>query len=144
MAGDKPTAEDEMVWPKKGDFNYNLNTLLLLGGLVLWAAGIGILYQTQISADREVQQWIIRHEAIHKERKAQVEANSARTDERLRKLENDALKLETLQYRITVNETAAVNIAKVLDELKLAVSDQAADLRVIREVLVPGSQTKRR
>lgn len=144
MPDEQPTAEGERVWPKKGDFNYNLNTLLLLGGLVLWAAGIGILYQTQISADREVQQWIIRHEAQHKERQAQVEANSARTDERLRKLENDALKLETLQYRITVNETAAVNIAKVLDELKLAVSDQAADLRVIREVLVPGSQTKRR
>lgn len=144
MPDEQPTAEGEMVWPKKGDFNYNLNTLLLLGGLVLWAAGIGILYQTQIAVDREVQQWIIRHEALHKERQTQAEADKARTDERLRKLETDSLKLETLQYRVTVNETASANIAKVLDELKVAVGDQAADLRVIREVLVPGSQTKRR
>jgi hypothetical protein len=138
--------EANMYWPKRDDpsFQSVMNTYILVAGFGLSLIGLGISYQTQVGNDKEVQAWIIRHEALHKERQAQVESVAARTDERLRKLEGDSSEMRNLQYRVTVNEQASIQVNKVLEELKILVNDQGSDIRVMREVLVPGQAIKRR
>ncbi|TXH19747.1 MAG: hypothetical protein E6R03_00085 [Hyphomicrobiaceae bacterium] len=134
------------MFPRKNDphFQSLMNTYLLCFGIASGFISMGILYQMQVSVDKEVQSWIVRHEVLHKERQAQVEADKARTDERLRKLENDSSEVRNLQYRITVNEQAAIQVTKGLEELKALVNDQGSDIRVMREVLVPGQGKVRR
>lgn len=119
------------------NFQSMLNTYILCFGVASGFISMGILYQAQVSNDRDVQNWIMRHEVLHKDRQSAYEAERARTDERLRKLETDSLKFETLQYRITVTEQTNVTVTKTLEELKALVNDQGASIRVIREVLVP-------
>jgi len=134
------------MFPRKDDphFQSMMNMYLLCFGIASGFISMGILYQTQVAADKEVQAWIVRHEVLHKERQTQVEADKARTDERLRKLENDSSEVRNLQYRITVNEQAAIQVTKGLEELKALVNDQGSDIRVMREVLVPGQGKVRR
>lgn len=135
-----------MYWPKRDDPNFQslMNTYILISGFALSLIGLGVTYQTQVGNDKEVQAWIVRHEALHKERQSQVEADKARTDERLRKLEGDSSEMRNLQYRVTVNEQASIQVNKVLEELKTLVNDQGSDIRVMREVLVPGQGKARR
>lgn len=121
------------------DFQSRLNTYILCFGVASGLISVGYVLQQQVSNDKDTQNWIARHEILHKDRQAIIDSNSARVDERLRKLENDSLKLETLQYRVTVNEQTNVAVNRVLEELKVLVNDQGASIRVIREVLVPAA-----
>ncbi len=133
-------------WPKRDDphFQSVMNTYILVSGFAVSFISLGVIYQTQVGNDKEVQSWIVRHELMHKDRQVAIDSFMARTDERVRKLEQDTGKLENLNYRITVNETVYAALQKSLEEVKGLIADQGSDLRVMREVLAPNTQLKQR
>ncbi len=121
----------------------NVNTIVSVSGFAItlivmiagWASTAATFKANVDEMGRKYDAWIANHEQYHKDRLAEVSANAARTDQRFMALEASARKLENLEYRITVQEQGAANLARNLEELKSAVNSQSADIRVIREIL---------
>lgn len=118
---------------------WNLNTLIQLVTLVGMCAG-GVAIWIDKSRDiEELQTWRTGHEQYHKERLAEVKAGEGKTDERFRNLEADTRKaasqIENLAYRVTVTEQSTTSTASAIRELQNLVSQQAGDIKVVREIL---------
>lgn len=62
-------------------------------------------------------------------------ATAGRTDARLSSLEGEAKKIDNLAYRMTLVEQNNVAIAQKLDAMSRQMTDQGADVKVIREIL---------
>lgn len=139
-----------MKLPERGRFEYNFNTFVLLGGIVLGVATTGGTwgyFASQLaSADRETKEWQERHEQLHRDRLAQTTAESARQEQRLAQAEARLVKMDNLEYRITVAEQAGLNTAKSIERLTDTVNGQSADIRVMREIIERqfGTQFQRR
>lgn len=127
--------EGEMQWPKKGDMNYNLNTILLGFTIVSGFSWAILQWADQKSADRATQEWIARHELLHKERQVAYEGTVTALRTELNQVKEETRKLENLNYRITVAEQAGINIQKVLESLQTTVATLAADVRVTRTII---------
>ncbi len=106
--------------------------LIVVGGLIWSAAqqqaGVGEL-------QRKYDNWIAAHENLHKERQATVTGDTARLDTRLTALETATREMENIKYRVTVLEQGSLNLTRSVEELKTAVNGQAADIRVMLEIL---------
>lgn len=118
---------------------WNINTLIALAGFGLTICAM-IWTTAQRDADlstlrKEFTDYKTAHEQLHKDRLAAVSAIEARTDQRLSGLELSSRKQENIEYRVTVVEQGSANLAKSVEELKAAVNNQSADLRVIKEIL---------
>lgn len=137
MRGDKLGAgEADMNFPiKKGDFNYNLNTLLLLGAIAGGLITAGMLYSNMTNNDRKFEQWVDRHELLHKERQAIVDSVAARTDQRLTTLETERSRMENLTYRVTVTEQSLIAAGKATQDIQTALNTLSADVRVMSTIL---------
>lgn len=59
----------------------------------------------------------------------------SRADQRIVSLETSARRVENLEYRVTVQEQGTQTLARAVEELKTALANQGADLRVIREIV---------
>lgn len=128
-----------MKMPERGKIEWNLNTLLLLGGIVTGIASTaasGAYFASQLANnDRETKDWQNRHEQLHRERLAQTTADLARTEQRLSQHEAELRKMDNLAYRITVAEQAGINTGKSIERLTETVNAQSADIRVMREIV---------
>lgn len=128
-----------MKFPERGRFEYNLNTWVIIGGIALGLASTGATwgyFTSQLtSADRETKEWQQRHEQLHRDRLTQTSADSAKQDQRLAQAEARLVKLDNLEYRITVAEQAGLNTAKSIERLTDTVNGQSADIRVMREII---------
>lgn len=128
-----------MKLPEKGRIEWNLNTWVILGGIVVGVASTGATYgyfTSQLtSADRETKDWQQRHEQLHRDRLAQTTAENAKQEQRITQAENRLVKLDNLEYRITVAEQAGLNTAKSIERLTDTVNGQSADIRVMREII---------
>jgi len=118
---------------------WNLNTLIQLVTLLGMCVG-GVAIWIDKSRDiEELQTWRAGHDQYHKERLAEVKAGEGRTEERFRSLEADGRKatsmLENLSYRVTVTEQTTTSTATAIKELQNLVSQQAGDIKVVREIL---------
>lgn len=118
---------------------WNLNTVIQLITLVGMIIG-GVTIWVDKSRDiEELQAWRAGHDQYHKERLAEVKAGEGRTEERFRSLEADGRKatsmLENLSYRVTVTEQTTTSTATAIKELQNLVSQQAGDIKVVREIL---------
>lgn len=118
---------------------WNLNTLLQIVSLLTLLSG-GIYVWANTTRDiEELQRWRVGHDQYHKERLAEVKANEGRTEERFRSLEADSRKttsmVENLSYRVTVAEQSTTTTATAIKELQTLVSQQAGDIKVVREIL---------
>lgn len=135
--------KDDAMMIQKGKFEWNLNTVVILFGFLTGIATWGYTwgqFSTELRrADVEFKTWTDKHELLHKERQIAITASEVRFDERLKTAEADLRKVENLGYRLTVVEQSALSLAKSIEELKTLISDQNADIRVIREVLAPGA-----
>lgn len=128
-----------MKLPEKGRFEYNLNTLLVLGGIVVGLLSTGATwgyFANQIAnADKETKDWQQRHEQLHRDRLQQTSEAQARQDQRISQLEKEARSIENLNYRITVAEQAGINTGKSIERLTETVNGQSTDIRVMREII---------
>lgn len=95
----------------------NYNTIISVCGFVLVLAGM-IWTTAQRDADLST-----------------LAKEVARSDQRIVALETTARRVENLEYRVTVQEQGAQTLARAVEELKTALANQGADLRVIREIV---------
>ena len=128
-----------MKLPERGKIEWNLNTLMILGGILIGVfstgIGYGVLQNRQIAADERTDQWQQRHEQMHRDRLQQTTAENTRIDQRLAQAETRLQKLDNIEYRITVAEQAVLNTAKSIERLTDTVNGQSADIRVMREII---------
>jgi len=128
-----------MKFPEKGRIEWNFNTWVILGGIVVGVASTGATwgyFASQVaSADRETKDWQTRHEQLHRDRLQQTTAENARQEQRVAQAEVRLQKLDNLEYRITVAEQAGLNTAKSIERLTETVNAQSADIRVMREIV---------
>src|SRR5688572_29828984 len=105
----------------KGRFEYNLNTYVLIGGIVIGLITTGITWGVFASrlenADAKTTDWITRHEALHRDRQGAVQSADARMDARIGQLESEARKIDNLSYRVTVVEQTGINTGKSIERL---------------------------
>jgi len=131
-------AEGEMrILPDKEAPNFQsmLNTYILCLGIVGGFISVGVLYQTQVSTDKETQSWIQRHEVQHRERQAAIESKFAGYDIRITALESDKARLENLVYRVTVSEQSILATSKAVQDLQSSINNLSTDLRVVNTIL---------
>lgn len=130
--------KDEAVIPK-GKFEWNLNTLVLIGGIVVGLASTAFTWGTFANrlenADAKTQEWITRHENLHRERQSQVQNADTRMDQRILTLESESRKIENLSYRMTIAEQSNINTSKSIERLTDTVNQQSTDIRVMREII---------
>lgn len=128
-----------MKMPEKGKIEWNLNTLLLIGGIVTGIASTvasGTYFASQLANnDKETKDWQQRHEQLHRDRLQQTTAENTRIDQRLAQAEARLQKMDNIEYRITVAEQAGLNTAKSIERLTDTVNGQSADIRVMREII---------
>lgn len=99
----------------------NWSTLFAAAGLLLTVGGMIYAYG----------QFTARVDGLD----AGVKASTARTEARLDGLETSARSVENLGYRVTIIEQSNANTLAILNELRTALSEQNADIRVIRDTL---------
>lgn len=118
---------------------WNLNTLIALAGFVITVGTLlftlGRFTNGMEETRARFETWRSDHEMMHRDRLAAVTSAEARTDERIKSLEALPVRIENITHRLTVQEQGAVSLSKSLSDLQKSVSDQSADLRVIREIL---------
>lgn len=117
----------------------NLNTVLqviTLAGVV--GGWIYIWANTERDID-ELQAWRVDHELLHKERLADVKANEARQDERMKGIEADVRKLtgitDNLAYRVAANEQATSTTSQTVSKIQDTLAQLGGDMRVVKEIL---------
>ena len=64
-----------------------------------------------------------------------MKAGEGRAEERFRSIESEVRKIDQLSYRVTVTEQATTSTATAIKELQSLVSQQAGDIKVVREIL---------
>jgi hypothetical protein len=132
-------SEEKTMGIPRGKLEWNLNTVLQIVSLfTLLSSGIYVWANTTRDI-QDLQQWRAGHETLHKDRLAEVKSIEGRTEERFRSLEADNRKatsmLENLSYRVTVTEQTTTSTATAIKELQNLVSQQAGDIKVVREIL---------
>ena len=95
----------------------NYNTIISVFGFVLVIGGL-IWTTAQRDADLST-----------------MAREMTRADQRIVALELSARRVENLEYRVTVQEQGAQALTRAVEELKTALANQGADLRVIREIV---------
>lgn len=109
--------EKDMLKAPKVRNEINVNTLVNVIGFLVVIAGMGASWGQVTGRLDEHDRVVTRHGA-------QIE-----------NLRGEVGKIENLTYRVTVTEQAQSELARSVEELKALVNGQAADLRVIREIL---------
>src|SRR5690625_3805946 len=95
----------------------NVNTLVNVLGFLIVIAGMGASWGQLTGRLDEHDRVVTRHGA-------QIE-----------NLRGEIGKIDNLTYRVTVAEQAQSELARSVEELKVLVNGQTADLRVVREIL---------
>ncbi|MBB4092379.1 hypothetical protein HGG72_19085 [Ochrobactrum pecoris] len=135
------------VWREFGSL---INTTLIIFGALamIWkGGGYAEKIQTDIRANAaeisrverdQTARWTS-HDELHKNRLADVKANDARYDERLKSVESDVRKLaasnDNLSYRIATNEQATLNASQAIKEFQGTLVQLGGDMRVVKEIL---------
>jgi hypothetical protein len=135
MQEERMTEEKTMGITRARTMEWNLNTVIQLVTLVGMIIG-GVTIWVDKSRDiEELQTWRTGHEQYHKERLAEVKAGEGRAEERFRSIESEVRKIDQLSYRVTVTEQTTTSTATAIKELQNLVSQQAGDIKVVREIL---------
>lgn len=122
-----PTRAPRLEW--------NLNTIISLVTLVGMCVGLVTIWVDKTRDIEDLQMWRVNHEQLHKERLAEVAGLAGRSEERFRAIERDIQKIDRLEYRLTNTEQTTSNTAASIRELQTLVSQQAGDIKVVREIL---------
>lgn len=125
--------EDEaMELPKRAQkLEWNLNTIIQLVTLFGMCIGGVTIWVNKGRDIEELQKW--------------RSAMEARSEERFRSIEGEVRKIDNLAYRVASTEQSTTSTASVIKDLQGLLSQQAGDLKVIKEILqrVEGGQLRR-
>ncbi|MDX1004587.1 hypothetical protein FB009_12299 [Sinorhizobium medicae] len=125
--------EDEaMELPKRAQkLEWNLNTIIQLVTLFGMCIGGVTIWVNKGRDIEELQKW--------------RSAMEARSEERFRSIEGEVRKIDNLAYRLASTEQSTTSTASVIKDLQGLLSQQAGDLKVIKEILqrVEGGQLRR-
>ncbi|MBE3637456.1 hypothetical protein [Mangrovicoccus algicola] len=113
----------------------NLNTLVLIVGLIGTCGSIFYTAGQQTKRIDEIEAWQDRHDELHKEAAASYAARLAAIDGRVEANASEARRIENLTYRTTVLEQNQAATQRSLSELKDQLNTLGGDIRVIREIL---------
>jgi len=124
-----------------------------MGLLLAFAAGItawnGVGNDIE-RIDREITnrtdartKWVADHENLHKERLAEVRNRDGAVDARLANLDSQIRKFDELSFRVGAAEQSAKATAEAIKNLEAVVSDQSANIRVMREILERQEERRR-
>ena len=103
----------------------NINTIITVVGFLLTIAGGGAVWgTTQATLGAAVSKQV--------EQDARIKSNA----EQLARIPN-------LEYRVTVQEQNNTSLAAAVEQLRQAMADQGADIKVIREILTRIDQQSR-
>ena len=95
----------------------NVNTVITIIGFLVTIAGGGVAWGT---AQANI---------------ATLTTEQAELGTRMTTAEGVISRLVNLEYRVTVAEQANTNLARAVDELRAAVANQSADIRIVREIV---------
>lgn len=125
--------EDEaMEIPKRAQkLEWNLNTIIQLVTLFGMCVGGVTIWVNKGRDIEELQKW--------------RSAMEARSEERFRSLESEVRKIDNLAFRVASTEQSTTSTASAIKDLQGLLSQQAGDLKVIKEILqrVEGGQLRR-
>jgi len=125
--------EDEaMELPKRAQkLEWNLNTIIQLVTLFGMCIGGVTIWVNKGRDIEELQKW--------------RSAMEARSEERFRSIESEVRKIDNLAYRVASTEQSTTSTASAIKDLQGLLSQQAGDLKVIKEILqrVEGGQLRR-
>ncbi|WP_457661870.1 hypothetical protein [Sinorhizobium medicae] len=135
-----------MELPKRAQkLEWNLNSILNLITLIGMIGGGGWIWANTTRDIDELQSWRTAVEQSQKDGIAEMREREGRAEERFRSLENEVRKIDNMAYRITVTEQSSTNTASSIKDLQTLLSQQAGDLKVMREILqrIEGGQMRR-
>ncbi len=138
--------EETMELPRRAQkLEWNLNSILNLITLIGMIGGGGWIWANTTRDIDELQAWRTSTEQHQKDGIAEARERDGRTEERFRSLENEVRKIDNLSYRVTVTEQTSTNTASAIKDLQTLLSQQAGDLKVMREILqrIEGGQMRR-
>ena len=122
-----PTRAPRLEW--------NLNTIISLVTLIGMCVGLVTIWVDKTRDIDDLQAWRVDHEQLHKERLAEVTGLAGRNEERFRSIERDIQKIDRMEYRLTNTEQTTSSTAASIKDLQGLVSQQAGDIKVVREIL---------
>lgn len=108
----------------KGKYEVNVNTGIQIITFLVMIAGGGALWGT------------LRNDVDKNTRTITA------VELQLKGVETQVRQFDNLAYRLNVQEQGAANLARVVDELKVAINGQGSDLKVIREILTRIDQAR--
>ncbi len=121
-----------MELPRRAQkLEWNLNTIIQLVTLFGMCVGGVTIWVNKGRDIEELQKW--------------RSAMEARSEERFRALESEVRKIDNLAYRVASTEQSSTSTAAAIKEVQGLISQQAGDLKVIKEILqrVEGGQLRR-
>lgn len=113
----------------------NLNTVVLLVGLLGTIGGAFYTAGQQAKRVDNIDSWITGHEDTHKTTAAEFAGKFADIYARFRTSDQELQRVENLSYRTTVLEQGAANTQRALSDVKDQLNTLSADIRVMREIL---------
>lgn len=124
---------------KRGNMEWNLNTLLQLGTIASFLVVGGMAWQ-DVRGDIEVAtRWREAHDLYHKERLVATKEIEGRNDERFKSNEADIRKalgmIETIVVRQSMSEQSQSAVLQAVKELQASQSEYNSEQRVQREIL---------
>lgn len=120
-----PTVKNEISWTT---LLAAVGLLMTLGGII-WAAG-----QFNATMDASQKYSTQARQQLQNEITATNRAlDNTRSD--IGDLQALGPKFDNLAYRLTVQEQGSAQLSKAIEDLKKNLSDQGADIKVIREIL---------
>lgn len=117
-----------MELPRRAQkLEWNLNTVIQVITLLMMCGGGVTIWVNKGRDIEELQKW------------------QARSEERFRALETEVRKIDNLAYRVASTEQSSTSTAAAIKEVQGLISQQAGDLKVIKEILqrVEGGQLRR-
>lgn len=125
---------EDMAHPKFKN-ELNLNTVVLVVGLLGTIGGAFYTAGQQAKRVDNIDAWVQGHEDLHKAKGAEFSAKFADIYARFRTNDQELQRIENLSYRTTVLEQGAANTQRALSEVKDQLNTLSADIRVMREIL---------
>ncbi|MDK1490500.1 hypothetical protein QN219_10560 [Sinorhizobium sp. 7-81] len=107
----------------------NINTVISVAGFLATFVMIGVAWGTSVSAIRELEEWKLGHEAVHRDLAANIRTQDAVIEQQISALRTDLAKLDQLTYRITTNEKGIEAMDTRVNRIAESYSNQFADMR---------------
>lgn len=125
----------QLPQPSKNFAEYNLNTIVtILGFLSTFALGV-TAWNKATSSIEDLQDWRLSLEQNRKDTISEFKRDLGNVSTRVDGNEKALLKMDNIQYRLTVAEQNTATTSQSIRDLQESLNDINGDVRVIREIL---------